>query len=175
VAHSVELLLDPAAEAAVRESWRTLADAGLPSQSGVSSATNRPHITLVAADRIAGGADRALGGLTGRLPLGCPLSGHVVFGVTRLTLARLVVPSPQLIALHAEVFALCGPFVTGGPYPHCRPGGWTPHVTLGRRFTAEQIGAAMALLTRHGSDLAAEAVGLRRWDGDRRVDHLLIG
>jgi hypothetical protein len=46
-------------------------------------------------------------------------------------------------------------------------------------LTAEQIGSAIAVIT--GGDicgrteLAAEATGLRRWDSDQRVDHLLVG
>jgi hypothetical protein len=44
----VELLLDEAAELAVREAWRRLADAGLPSQARHRSPTNSPHLTLAA-------------------------------------------------------------------------------------------------------------------------------
>lgn len=174
MAHSIELLLDPACDAAVRSQWQALADAGLPSQLRVKSATNRPHITLVAAQRISAAADEALRELSSALPLDCVLGAPLVFGGPRLTLARLVVPSAALLDLHARVHRLTLPHVTGEPYPHCRPGHWTPHVTLGRRYTAEEIGPALAVVN-GGGDTAARVVGLRRWDSDERVDHLLAG
>ena len=52
------------------------------------------------------------------------------------------------------------------------------HATLGRRMTAEQVGLAVAVLSGEldgQADLPAEADGLRRWDSDERVDHLLVG
>ena len=49
MAHSIELLLDQRADTTIRRLWHALADAGLPSQLRVTSDTNRPHITLVAA------------------------------------------------------------------------------------------------------------------------------
>ncbi|MBU3751470.1 MAG: 2'-5' RNA ligase family protein [Mycobacterium sp.] len=179
MAHSIELLLDPAGEAAVRADWQCLADAGLPSQIRVHSPTNRPHITLLAARRIGSGVDEVLRELADRLPLACVVGAPLVFGGPRLTLARSIVPSAGLLALHEVVFRLAVPYAIGEPFAHCRPGGWSPHATLGRRFTAEQIGAAMNVLTEGaggaGTEVAAEVVGLRRWDSDQRVDHLLIG
>ena len=174
MAHSIELLLDSRTDAAIRAAWQALADAGLPSQVQVKSATNRPHITLLAAQRISPEVDEVLRGLAPRLPLDCVVGAHVVFGGPRLTLARLIVPSAELLALHAEVFRLALPHVTGQPFAHCRPGHWTAHASLGRRLTAIEVGAALGLAEEVAPDLAAEVVALRRWDSDARTDHLLI-
>ena len=174
MAHSIELLLDSRTDTAIRAAWQALADAGLPSQVQVKSATNRPHITLLAAQRISPEVDEVLRGLAPRLPLDCVVGAHVVFGGPRLTLARLIVPSAELLALHAEVFRLALPHVTGQPFAHCRPGHWTAHATLGRRLTAIEVGAALGLAEEVAPDLAAEVVALRRWDSDARTDHLLI-
>jgi hypothetical protein len=174
MAHSIELLLDSRTDTAIRAAWQALADAGLPSQVQVKSATNRPHITLLAAQRISPEVDEVLRGLAPRLPLDCVVGAHVVFGGPRLTLARLIVPSAELLALHAEVFRLALPHVTGQPFAHCRPGHWTAHATLGRRLTAIEVGAALGLAEEAAPDLAAEVVALRRWDSDARTDHLLI-
>ena len=103
--------------------------------------------------------------------LGAPL----VFGGPRLTLARLIVPSAALLELHAEVYRLTLPHLTAEPFGHCRPGHWTPHATLGRRYTTDEIGPALAVVNDGGADLAAQVVGLRRWDSDERADHLLVG
>ncbi len=198
MAHSIEVLLDPGADAAIRAAWQMLDEAGLPSQVQVHSPTNRPHVTLLAARRIRPEVDDLLRGLADRFPLRCPVGAPLVFGGRRLTLARLIVPSAPLLALHEEVYRRGLPYVEGEPYAHCRPGQWTPHATLGRRMTAEQVGLAMALVTGEvtrevtgetegridgevdgqvggQADLPAQAVGLRRWDSDERVDHLLVG
>jgi len=174
MAHSIELLLDSRTDTAIRAVWKALADAGLPSQVQVKSETNRPHITLLAAQRINPEVDEVLRGLAPRLPLDCVVGAHVVFGGARLTLARLIVPSAELLALQAEIYRLALPYVVGPPYPHCRPGHWTAHATLGRRLTAIEVGAALGLPEEAAPDLTAEVVALRRWDSDARIDHLLI-
>ena len=97
----------------------------------------------------------------------------MVFGGARLTLARLIVPTEGLLAIHAEVCQLSLAHLGGQPYPHSLPGHWTAHVTLGRRFGAPEIGAALAVTD--ATDLSAQLVGLRRWDGDSRIEHLLVG
>jgi len=180
VAHSIELLLDPLSDAAIRSQWQALADARLPSQLRASSPTNRPHITLLAATRIGPAVDEALRTLADRVPLDCVVGAPLVFGPTsvaggRHTLARLIVPSAPLLALHAEVYRLALPHVDDEPFPHCRPGHWTPHVTLGRRITAAEIGPALGIVDGRAGDIGAQMAGLRRWDGDERTDHLLVG
>ena len=173
MAHSIELLFDQESDAAIRAIWDRLGDAGLPSQNRVTSDTNRPHVTLVAAGRIDPGVDAVLRDLAPRLGFGCVIGAPIVFTGPRMTLARLIVPSAELLALHDDVYRMTLPYVTGEPFGHCAPGHWTPHATLGRRFTPDQIAAALALTD--GADIAARLVGLRRWDGDARIDHLLVG
>ena len=173
MAHSIELLFDAASEATITGIWQNLAAAGLPSLLSIRSGTNRPHVTLIAAQHISAAVDDALRALGPELPLPCVVGAPVVF--TRRTLARLVVPSAGLLSLHERVYRLCLPHTGGEPYSHCRPGHWTAHATLARRCTAADIGAAFALEDAAlGSDLPARLIGLRRWDGDNRVDHLLV-
>lgn len=175
MAHSVELLLDPRTEAAIRASWQVLDDAALPSQVHVKSPTNRPHITLIAAQRIGCDVDEVLRPLADRFPLSCVVGAPLVFGGAKQTLARLIIPSAEILDLHAEIYRRCLPHLTGDPFDHCRPGRWTAHVTLGRRLTAEQIGEAMAVVNRTRDDLSGSFAGLRRWDSDQRVDYQLVG
>ena len=173
MAHSIELLLDQRADTTIRQLGQALADAGLPSQMKVTSDTNRPHITLIAAQRIAPDVDGALTELADSFPLDVTLGAPVVFGAgSRLTLARLVVASAELFALHEQVYARSLPFAPN-LFAHSQPGQWTPHVTLGRRFTPAQIGDALAAV-RLTTDIAAAMTGLRRWDGDARTEHSLI-
>jgi len=172
MAHSIELLLDPRADAAVRQIWQALAEAGLPSQVNVTSETNRPHITVIAAERIAPDVDEELAGLAEEFPRAVVLGAPLIFGDARMTLARLVIPSEALLALHEEVYEECLPHMTNR-FAHTRPGQWTPHVTLGRRFTPAQIGEALAI-SGLADDIEADIAGLRRWDSDARTEHVLI-
>jgi 2'-5' RNA ligase len=174
MAHSIELLIDPDSDAAIRRVWDALADAGLPSQARVTTPTNRPHITLTVADRIAPDVDALLSPMHERLPFGCVVGAPLLFAGSRFTLARLLVPSAELLSLHEQVYRSCLPHMAPGPAPHCAPGRWTPHVTLCRRIGPDQLAQAFALLGDVSGDVDAAVVGLRRWDGDARVEHVLI-
>ncbi len=65
MAHSIELLLDPDSDAHIRSIWSALAHAGLPSQARVTSGADRPHVTLLAAQRISPEVDEVLRGHCG--------------------------------------------------------------------------------------------------------------
>ncbi|MBF4623724.1 2'-5' RNA ligase family protein [Clavibacter sp. VKM Ac-2872] len=166
--------MDAASDAAVRASWRALTDAGLPSLADHAGATNRPHVTLLAADGLGGSADDAVRALATTAPLPTlRLGGLVVFGVPPrgLVLARQVVVDRALLDLHARIHAAVdsAPADTEAEaeavevVPHTRPGSWTPHITIALRLTTEQLGAAVEALGRI-DPLDAPVVGLRRWD-----------
>ncbi|MFN8033396.1 MAG: 2'-5' RNA ligase family protein [Mycobacterium sp.] len=174
MAHSIELLLDDRSDAAIRAAWHRLSDAGLPSQLRLKSDTNRPHITLLAADRIAPDVDGALAQLRPHFPLPLVVGAPLVFGGGKHTLARLIVASADLLALHREVYDRCLPHVPQPPFAHSAPGHWTPHATLGRRFSADEVGRALAVLDGLSGDINADVVGLRRWDGDARVEYRIV-
>lgn len=171
MAHSLELLVDDATDAAVRLEWTALADAGLPSQANHRSPSNRPHVTVAVSDHISPDVDPLLSEVVGELPLECRLGAPVVFGGRSLTLARLVVPSAALLGFQDRVSVACAPHLTPGPFPHSVPGRWTPHVTLCRRLAPSDLPAALAVLGH--DDLVGVFDRLRRWDGDARVDTVL--
>ncbi|MFC8047265.1 2'-5' RNA ligase family protein [Nocardia sp. NPDC057353] len=161
---SVELLLDAAAEAAVRAQWQALAAAGLPSQAAHTGASNRPHITAAVAAELPPAAEAALFELKFE-PFPVTVGSLMVFGVKRLVLVRLVIPTRALLDLHRAVHAAIG--AAPGVPEHVAPDSWTPHVTLAKRVPPERLGAAAGLVAADG-DSPAEVVGIRRWDGDRR-------
>lgn len=171
MAHSVELLFDPDTDAALRRQWAALAGAGLPSLAHHRSPTNRPHVTMTAAQRIDSDVDGALAGLADRLPIPCVIGATVVFGRGRVSLVRLVLPSRELLEIHRSVSEIVAPHVPSGTFSHTLPGQWTSHVTLCRRLPAEQLPAALELIA--AESLEGSLAGLRRWDGDARVDHVL--
>jgi hypothetical protein len=166
--HSIELVFDRDTGAAIRRIWEDLAAAGIPSQAPAS----RPHVTLVVADRIAPDVDALLQPVAQRLPLGCAVGASLLFGRSNAVLARLIVPTAELLAVHAEVHRMCGPYLAPGPMPNSLPGQWTGHVTLARRVGGAQLGRALRLAGRP-SEIHADMAGLRRWDGNKRVEHLI--
>lgn len=164
--HSVELIFDADTEAAVRRIWDELRDAGIPSQAPAS----RPHATLAVAQHIDAAADAVLRPVTDRLPLPCQLGATLIFGRSAGVLARLLVPSPELLDVHAAVYRSCLPFISPAALPHTEPGQWTPHVTLARRLPPTRLATALRIAGRP-AEIVGTVVGLRRWDGDRKAEH----
>lgn len=166
--HSIELLFDRDTEAAIRHIWEDLASADIPSQAPAS----RPHVTLVVAERIVPDVDALLRPVTQRLPLACAVGASLLFGRSGAVLARLIVPTAELLALHAEVHRICGPYLVPAPMPNSLPGQWTAHVTLARRVGGAQLGRALRIAGQP-AELRGTLAGLRRWDGSKRVDYLI--
>jgi 2'-5' RNA ligase superfamily len=168
--HSIELVFDRDTEVAIRHIWEALATAGIPSQAPAS----RPHVTLAVAECIAADVDELLSPVSERLPLRCLIGAPVLFGRASAVFARLVVPTGELLALHAQVHRVCGPHVKPGPMPNSLPGQWTAHVTLARRVAGAQLGRALRIAGRP-PQIDGSFAGLRRWDGNRKVEHLIGG
>lgn len=165
--HSIELVFDAETETTIRRIWADLAAAGVPSQAPAS----RPHVTLSVAQRIDPQVDAALASIVDQLPLRCTLGATLIFGRSNGVLARLVVPTLDLLELHAQVHRVCAPHLIPGPMPNVLPGEWTGHVTLARRVGPAQLGCAQRIAGR--ADIAGRFVGLRRWDGNARTEYLI--
>ena len=164
---SVELLLDPDADALIRNQWAQLASAGLPSQALHTGDSNAPHVTLAARASIDPALEPALRRALAVLPLPVGLGALACFGHRRLVLVRLVVASAALLRVQAEIHSALGadPADPAGT-SHFAPGRWTPHVTLARRLSPEQLALAVSLLD--GEHDPATAAAGRRWDSDAR-------
>ncbi|WP_437050121.1 2'-5' RNA ligase family protein [Streptomyces sp. enrichment culture] len=130
---TVELLLDEAADLAVREAWRRLADAGLPSQARHRSPTNSPHLTLAACPELTAPIRRVLAEVAAALPLPVRFTGVVRFERPLSVLAWALDPDGALADVHRRVWEAV---VSDSPpetlNPLHEPGRWNPHVTLGR-------------------------------------------
>ncbi|HET9877055.1 MAG TPA: 2'-5' RNA ligase family protein [Mycobacterium sp.] len=167
--HTIELVFDRDTEAAVRQLWDELAAAGIPSQAPAS----RPHVTLLVTDQIAAEVDTLLTPLSQRMPIRCTIGAPVLFGRVgrdNTVLARLVVPTARLLAVHAEVHRQCLPHLVPEPASNSVPGHWTAHVTLARRIRGGQLGRALRIVSRP-SQIDGSFAGLRRWDGNKRAEH----
>lgn len=158
---SIELTLDPATDAAVRAEWSLLAEHDLPSLAAHTAASNAPHVTLAAGERLDAGD--VPGDAVAALPLPLRFSALSTFpaGRGRFVLVRTLVVTAELLALHARVLE-----TADDPVPTSLPGAWTPHVTLARRLTAEQVGAAHTLL---GAPADGALTAARFWDGETKT------
>ncbi|WP_439692221.1 2'-5' RNA ligase family protein [Curtobacterium sp. SP.BCo] len=158
---SIELVLEPSSDAAVRTAWAALVDAGLPSLGRHPSPSNAPHVTLAA-------------GPTLPVPstLGVPvpetllLGGVLLFpaGPGRSVLVRAVVLDPALAALHEAVHR-----VAPGAVDTSLPGRWSPHVSFARRVRDEDLPRAVAALRDVPLPPTLEVAGVRHWDGGTRT------
>ncbi|MBM9617272.1 2'-5' RNA ligase family protein [Streptomyces zhihengii] len=130
---TVELLLDEAADLAVREAWRRLADAGLPSQARHRAPTNSPHLTLAACPELTAPIRWELAAVAAALPLPVRFTGVVRFERPTSVLAWALDLDAALAALHRRVWDAV---VSDSPpetlNPFHEPAVWSPHVTLGR-------------------------------------------
>jgi 2'-5' RNA ligase len=163
VTQSLELVLDPQLDAAVRAQWEILTAAGLPSQGRHPGESNAPHITLAVANSIPAEIEDGLLALAARVPVTVRLGGLLCFGRRdgRQILVRSVVVNSELLELQAESAQYYS--ALPGTDALLAPGHWTPHVTLGRGFKPEQVGEAVAALG-YFREQAGQAVALRRWD-----------
>ena len=154
---SVELVLDPGSDAAVRGAWAALVDADLPSLGRHTAPSNAPHVTLVA------GTDLPVPDDVPEPPSTLRLGGLLLFpaGPGRSVLARAVVVDPDLQAFHSAVHRL----VPGGVETSL-PGAWSPHVTFARRVRDADLGRAVDVLRAVPLPDALRVGGLRHWDGE---------
>ncbi len=89
----MELVLDDAADRAVRASWSSLLRARLPSQGRHTGASNRPHVTLALTRSATEPVRDRLAAIAADLPVELTVGALLVFGSRRFILARLVVPN----------------------------------------------------------------------------------
>jgi len=162
--HALELLLDADGDAAVRRDWQLLRDAGLPSQLDHRGATNAPHVTLVAGPTVLPAEDRAVELLASLLPAPARVSGLLVLGGRRVTVAWALEVPDALLSAAIEVRRLLP------DHPHR---GWLPHLTLARRVERDEVHAVVATLGHGDAVLTLET--LRRWDPDAGVVTRLAG
>ncbi|MFH8800997.1 2'-5' RNA ligase family protein [Streptomyces sp. NPDC017936] len=130
--NTVELLLDPGTEDEVRHVWEHLAARGEPSQRHHSHPTNRPHLTLAAADVLTAAARQELRGVLEGLDCPAVLDGLVRFRGRTNVLAWRVRRVPGLLAVHAAVHDALLATGCEPDHPLLLPENWQPHITLGR-------------------------------------------
>ncbi|OLT20650.1 hypothetical protein BJF81_05175 [Ornithinimicrobium sp. CNJ-824] len=158
-AYALGLLLHPDDEAAARQEWAALEQAGVPSSlARHRGSTHRPHLTVVtgrAPDE--GVLDLAARLLLPLLPLTAVVEGQVLLGGRSPALAhRLRVPA----ALREARDLLADRW----PGADRRP--WVPHLSLTRRTRHDHLVAALGALTPGTHEGSVRLVAARWWDPD---------
>ncbi|WP_181429086.1 2'-5' RNA ligase family protein [Curtobacterium sp. MCSS17_008] len=156
---SIELVLAPDPDAAVRAAWDALIAADLPSLG--RSGTNSPHVTLAAGDDLP-----VPDGFDVPVPTSVRLGGLLLFpaGPDRSVLVRAVVVDPELAAFHAAVHRVAPDAVETSS-----PGAWSPHVTFARRVRDADLPRAVAALRAAPLPETLTIGGVRHWDGETRT------
>jgi 2'-5' RNA ligase len=145
MAHALEMYFDDEADAAVRELWQRLTDAGLPSLAIRTHRRHRPHVSLAVAESL---ADADLAPLRSVLVAHQPILQLYVLGTFPGEGGALflgVRVTAELLAFHAQVHAALG----GQPvehWPYYQPGNWVPHCTLAEGLGQAEAGKAFGLL-----------------------------
>jgi 2'-5' RNA ligase len=150
---TVELLGDDELDQAVRAAWRRLDKAGLASLARHQHPTNRPHLTLAAAEEIPPGAGAVIADALRALPVSVRLDGLHFFRGRAGVIAWAVTGGDALRSLQAQVWsALDG----ADRNPQHEPRAWTPHISLARRLRPgqEQLAAAVIGATAAGGQLS---------------------
>ncbi|MDQ0383372.1 2'-5' RNA ligase [Streptomyces sp. DSM 42143] len=162
---TVELLLDEAAEFDVRDAWRRLAEAGLPSQARHPSTTNRPHLTLATCPELTAPIRWELAEAAADLPLPVRFAGTVRFERPTSVLAWSLKLDSALASLHRRVWeAVASDSPPGSLSPFHSPRDWNPHITLGRTRRAGAFAGRHVPGLLPAPPLSARLTTLRSYD-----------
>jgi hypothetical protein len=158
---SIELVLEPSSDAAVRAVWAALVDAGLPSLGRHPSPSNAPHVTLAA-----GATLPVPTTFDAPVPDSLLLGGVLLFpaGPGRSVLVRSVVLDPVLAAFHAALHR-----TTPDAVDTTLPGRWSPHVSFARRVRDADLPRAVEALRDAPLPSTLQVAGVRHWDGETRT------
>ncbi len=128
VTYALELFLDSVGDAAVRELWNRLEDAGLQSLATRSHRRHRPQVTLAVAEQFeVDDRARSLLEQTPGTELTMPVLG--TFPGEAAVLFLGVTSNAALLNTHAALRAAIASG-SAGLWDHYRPGNWVPHCTL---------------------------------------------
>ncbi|MFI8192457.1 2'-5' RNA ligase family protein [Streptomyces sp. NPDC085946] len=172
---TVELLPDTATELLVRDTWRAIAAAGLPSLATHRHPTNRPHLTLATCEDLLPATRAALADLLAEgLPTPFRLDGLLRFSGRTGVLAWRVAAGPELAALHRRVWETLA--ADGGHLnPLHAPGRWVPHLTLARSRDTSVRWPAHLLPPELAHPWEASFTGARSYDSVTRTVEVLGG
>ena len=146
MAHALELFFDEGADAAVRELWRRLDEAGVPSVAARGHQRYRPHVTMAVAGTMPPATREALRSdlATLSIPDLWLYTLGTFPGEDSVLLLGAVVDT-ELLAVHAAAHDTLAGRVRD-PSAYYFPGAWVPHCTLAHGLTPSQLSSGFAAL-----------------------------
>jgi 2'-5' RNA ligase len=139
VAQALEFFFDDEADAAVRELWRRLDAAGVPSLASRSHKRHRPHVTFAIASSIPVKARRNLAESLRLLSLPALwLYTLGTFPTKENALFLGAVTDAEVLAVHSAVHDVLAGKVRD-PWAYYLPGAWVPHCALAQDLDVAQL------------------------------------
>ena len=159
--YSVELLLDPGGDAAVRRLWSVLDDIGVPSLATATHGQHVPHVSLTVCDDLdVDGAAAALADTAEtRAAVELFLGFAGVFAGPPPVVFAGVVSTDDLLGLQAAVRKAISPYASS-VWEHYLPNRWVPHCTLAMPVDPARVGAAVEAVLASGLPVTARAVAI---------------
>jgi hypothetical protein len=144
MSRGVVLWPDAPTAATVRDLWRELDDAGLPSLATHTHRLHRPHCSLSVAEALP--ADEALDavGEVPASPIPLLVESVGVFPAAGALFLACVANEP-LLREQRRVHRAVAPLAER-PWPYFELDAWVPHITLSMAMTSEQLAAAIPLV-----------------------------
>jgi 2'-5' RNA ligase len=143
VGFAIELHLDEASAAVVRDLWRRLTAA--PIGAAAHGAEARPHVTLAVADGLdLAAAERLVVDVARTMrPLPVTFASLGAFATDPAVLFLAPVVTAELLRAHERLQARFAA-AADRPWPYYAPGAWVPHCTLAEQLPRANLGLAVA-------------------------------
>jgi 2'-5' RNA ligase len=144
VALAIEMYFDGAADAAIRSSWTSLAEDGLPAMDGKRY---RPHVSfaVIDGDSIDEIHPALVEWVSPMLDVTLELSHVGRFPDTRVAFLG-VTPTRSLVDLHEGLHRRLSTLQEGTIWDLYRPGGWVPHCTLAMDLDDSEMSRLLSLV-----------------------------
>ncbi len=139
------MYFDGQADAAVRQLWQRLADAGLPSLATRTHRRHRPHVSLAVAESLTDADPAPLRSMLMSRRPALSLYTLSTFPEATGVLFLGVLVTAELLAFHADMHAA----LDGQPIRHWAyylPGNWIPQCALAEGLDRPETGRAFELL-----------------------------
>jgi 2'-5' RNA ligase len=140
VSYAIELMLDPASEAIVRQAWASFAAAGLGDDMGKLGV--HPHIALAVWDEAVPEQHEVVQAWA-ESTTSININLHAIGNWQETGVVYLAAtPTAALLEMHGQLIEYLGP--TGiSVWDYYRPGRWIPHCTLAQGLNNRQIPQAI--------------------------------
>lgn len=141
---AVEMMLDSATDALVRQTWRKLAQAGVSSDMAESGWD--PHVTLGVYDdlNVSAATEQLAACACDTQQITTTLASVGVFPRKASVLFIAPIVTHDLLALHERIHRILEPLATH-PWEYYQPGRWVPHCTLATDLEPERVTPAFEI------------------------------